>query len=148
MGGRKKGREEGRDGGKEERGEKEGWTREVSPSQTSLFLLQSPCGLYSSSDPPSLHPWVVKAHRGLTTREHVGRVQCEVRIMAQTGVTMGAQTAAEAQGQPELGNGPPALPGGAFPVSWGSRCWLLQEPSIVLTTRALTIPSPGPHPPL
>lgn len=133
-------REGGREGREVERGEEKGWTREVSPPQTSLLLRQSPCGLYSSSDPPSIHPWIVKAHRGLTTREHVGQVESEVRIMP--------QTVSGAQGQPELGNGPPALPGGAFPVSWGSRCWLLQEPSIVPTTRVLTVPSPGPHPPL
>lgn len=66
--------------------------------------------------------------------------------MAQTGVRIEDQTGAEAQGQPESENGPPALPGGAFMShrEAGAGCFRNLPSHQELVT--LTIPSPGPHP--
>lgn len=118
----------GRKEGKERGG---GWIRGVSLSQASPLLFQSPPQV--STAPPSLPPSVPGLSR-LTLRSgpecSVGQVQCEVRVMAQTGVRVRAQAGAEAEDQSEAEHGPPALPGGAHPVLWGHRCWLLQEPSI------------------
>ena len=50
--------------------------------------------------------------------------------MAQTGVRVRAPAGADAEDQSEAEHGLPALSGGAHPVLWGHRCWLLQEPSI------------------
>lgn len=46
----------------------------------------------------------------------MGQVQCEVRVMAETGVGVRAQAGADAEDQSETEHGLPALSGGARPV--------------------------------